>query len=975
MVVGVPSPVTIVEEEDINVCELSNSVTDSVPILSNTTELPIDQTNNINEYPFEFLSGEELIEHGMDLTDGYIYLTTYRLFIFSNQSSSHGSFINYPIRLIETIEIKDNIYLYIQCKDIRSFRLMFTTTDKCCYWLKKLNESLTTLICLDDLFAIKYALNKSQDDNDIKCDCIRQEFIRLQLNCYPWRITEINHDYKLSPSYPNICVVPASITDEEVHEVAKFRSYKRFPTIVWRHTNGAVIARTSQPEVGWLFWRSKEDEKMIQAIMNACKITIQDSTTQEINSNRLLILDARSYTAALANRAKGGGFEHPPYYSDCDVQFMNLPNIHVIRKSAHMLRVAVANAAQGENWLSQLESSRWLHNLSALINAALFVVSTVNNHARPVLIHCSDGWDRTPQITTLAEIMLDSYYRTIEGFQALVQREWIAFGHKFADRCGHGNGINDLNERSPVFLQWLDCIYQLYIQNPTAFEFNEMFLLKLANHTYSCLYGTFLCNTDFERTTTNLESRTLSIWTLLNNNSKQFINPSYNKTKKDILYSSSSVRDLTIWSNLYLRDIRNTPIGSSEHTSKTISTRIRSYEDLSTALTNHIHRSTSDPTFSDSLPLESLSIPIRSNNYNSLSHLIQSQCNRSLNSTSTNSLFGPPHHLGTLNDSHHNVTNNSNTNQISLPTNTSPDNRIKHQSFTNDDSSPDITQLALSFQRFSLNLHSVDNILRTMSRPRRHTNSTSSTTSSLSDAWSLTKLNSYDPNQTQRMMQHLTSNKIIKLIRKRIDTDGLTKIPDQITSRMIQKERSYQKRIESLREHERQMQKFVYTLININHNQNISPRMDAISQSNINSIETLSYSSWQKIDNTDAIVTRWLPDFIAQTCHSCHVKFQQWPISRKHHCRKCGYVFCNNCTNNYKLIPSLNLKDPVRVCRDCFRTVDDYSNNNNNNNNNNNTSIESARTATPIPIQNGCRQSNGTSSGSFNSPGGQKVKG
>ncbi|CAF5113313.1 unnamed protein product, partial [Rotaria sp. Silwood1] len=109
MVVGVPSPVTIVEEEDINVCELSNSITDSVPILSNTTELPIDQTNNINEYPFEFLSGEELIEHGMDLTDGYIYLTTYRLFIFSNQSSSHGSFINYPIRLIETIEIKDNI--------------------------------------------------------------------------------------------------------------------------------------------------------------------------------------------------------------------------------------------------------------------------------------------------------------------------------------------------------------------------------------------------------------------------------------------------------------------------------------------------------------------------------------------------------------------------------------------------------------------------------------------------------------------------------------------------------------------------------------------------------------------------------------------------------------------------------------------------------------------------------------------------
>ncbi|CAF5221383.1 unnamed protein product, partial [Rotaria magnacalcarata] len=42
------------------------------------------------------------------------------------------------------------------------------------------------------------------------------------------------------------------------------------------HNNGAVIARTSQPEVGWLFWRSKEDEKMIQAIINACNTTTSD---------------------------------------------------------------------------------------------------------------------------------------------------------------------------------------------------------------------------------------------------------------------------------------------------------------------------------------------------------------------------------------------------------------------------------------------------------------------------------------------------------------------------------------------------------------------------------------------------------------------------------------------------------------------------------------------------------------------------
>jgi hypothetical protein len=38
-----------------------------------------------------------------------------------------------------------------------------------------------------------------------------------------------------------------------------------------RHaTNGAVLARCSQPEVGWLGWRSAEDEELIRAIADAC---------------------------------------------------------------------------------------------------------------------------------------------------------------------------------------------------------------------------------------------------------------------------------------------------------------------------------------------------------------------------------------------------------------------------------------------------------------------------------------------------------------------------------------------------------------------------------------------------------------------------------------------------------------------------------------------------------------------------------
>lgn len=37
------------------------------------------------------------------------------------------------------------------------------------------------------------------------------------------------------------------------------------------------------------------------------------------------------------------------------------------------------------------------------------------------------------------------------------------------------------------------------LQFPTAFEFNEYFLITILDHLYSCLFGTFLCNSEQQR--------------------------------------------------------------------------------------------------------------------------------------------------------------------------------------------------------------------------------------------------------------------------------------------------------------------------------------------------------------------------------------------------------------------------------------------------------------------------------------------
>ncbi|KAF2979559.1 hypothetical protein EK904_007412 [Melospiza melodia maxima] len=430
-----------------------------------------------------------------------------------------------------------------------------------------------------------------------------------------WRISNINEKYKLCGSYPQEIIVPAWITDKELESVASFRSWKRIPAVVyraelpefrvllgkvrekfvpssckhfsgWHQSNGAVISRCGQPEVSWWGWRNADDEHLVQSVAKACASDSRSNSNKLMNGNcsrdlpnggdlsdvefdssisnasgaeslaiqpqKLLILDARSYAAAVANRAKGGGCECPEYYPNCEVVFMGMANIHSIRKSFQSLRLLCTQMPDPGNWLSALESTKWLQHLSVLLKSALLVVHAVDRDQRPVLVHCSDGWDRTPQIVALAKLLLDPYYRTTEGFQVLVETEWLDFGHKFADRCGHGENSDDLNERCPVFLQWLDCVHQLQRQFPCSFEFNEAFLVKLVQHTYSCLFGTFLCNNAKERGEKHTQERTCSVWSLLRAANKAFKNLLYSSQSESVLYPVCHVRNLMLWSAVYL---------------------------------------------------------------------------------------------------------------------------------------------------------------------------------------------------------------------------------------------------------------------------------------------------------------------------------------------------------------------------------------------------------------------------------------
>ncbi|RHY72450.1 hypothetical protein DYB34_012591 [Aphanomyces astaci] len=123
-----------------------------------------------------------------------------------------------------------------------------------------------------------------------------------------------------------------------------------------------------------------------------------------------------------------------------------------MRDSAKKLKhLSLSLTCDNLNWYADVEETKWLYYLRLTLKATLHVVDLMHVQSASVLIHCSHGWDRTSQLVALAQLCLDPYFRTIQGFQVLVEKDFLAFGHPFQMRLA--NGAKHTGDYSPIFLQ------------------------------------------------------------------------------------------------------------------------------------------------------------------------------------------------------------------------------------------------------------------------------------------------------------------------------------------------------------------------------------------------------------------------------------------------------------------------------------------------------------------------------------------
>ncbi|XP_054856072.1 myotubularin-related protein 9-like isoform X3 [Eublepharis macularius] len=359
-----------------------------------------------------------------------------------------------------------------------------------------------------------------------------------------WRLSSVNEDFAVCPSYPPVVMVPAAVDDGALRKSACFRHGRRFPILSYYHKkNGTAMLRSSQPLTGPNRKRCQEDELLLGTVLE--------------RGDRGFILDTRSTQATKQAQMMGGGTEHRSAYPCWKRLHRPLERGRPLQESfIKLVEACLDPSLSMDRWLAKLEASKWLSHVKEVLSTACLAAQCLEREEACVLVHGSEGTDTTLLVTALAQVILDPDCRTLAGFQGLLEREWIQAGHPFSLRCAHSAYSHArLKQEAPVFLLFLDCVWQLGRQFPFSLEFSEHLLLTLFEHSYASPYGTFLCSNDKERTLCEVKEKTHALWPWLNQEEEKYRNPLYSRNSL-VIWPSVEPQSVLLWQGLFLRWIR-----------------------------------------------------------------------------------------------------------------------------------------------------------------------------------------------------------------------------------------------------------------------------------------------------------------------------------------------------------------------------------------------------------------------------------
>lgn len=389
-----------------------------------------------------------------------------------------------------------------------------------------------------------------------------------------------NTNYMYCNTYPKKWLIPDQMTTEDITKIVKFRTKGRLPILSYIHENGRLLYRSGQISTGLFANRCVHDEMLLYYMGEPLENFSREDyfrysqTQTKVARKSLKICDARSVAAAYGNKLMGNGFENcEKYYLNCELTFHSIANIKDVKNSYDMIKAfRSTNLKKRKGFLKALGDSKWYEYVSDILEFALEIANMLSKNKHNVLVHCSDGWDRTSQISALVQIILDKKFRTIKGFLGLIEKEFSDAGFNFSVRGGYyndkpikysldinkGKGISFANlydgKESPIFIQMLDCVRQIILQKPDYFEFNLEFINELAYCHQLGIFKELFFNSQKIRENSNHGN---SMHNYFEEHYSVFINPSFdcNKLNNYKLEFKTDDLYLTLWKELIFENV------------------------------------------------------------------------------------------------------------------------------------------------------------------------------------------------------------------------------------------------------------------------------------------------------------------------------------------------------------------------------------------------------------------------------------
>uniref|UniRef100_A0A8D2P591 SET binding factor 1 n=1 Tax=Zosterops lateralis melanops TaxID=1220523 RepID=A0A8D2P591_ZOSLA len=305
----------------------------------------------------------------------------------------------------------------------------------------------------------------------------------------PFRISTVNRMYAICRSYPGLLIVPQSIQDNTIQRISRCYRQSRFPVVCWRnsrtkavllrsgglHGKGVVGLFKSQnapspgecavlPRLGLgLGLGGRPGDRYALNVEIGSRLAGKDLLGTQHNGTPAEPSFLRQHRASLYIIGDKSQLKvtHPGRH--WEVVPIEVFDVRQVKASFKKLMKACVPGCPSSDpsvaYLRSLEESEWLSQIHKILQISVLVVELLDTGSS-VLVSLEDGWDITTQVVSLVQLLSDPYYRTLEGFRLLVEKEWLSFGHRFSHRgaqtlAGQSSGF------APIFLQFLDCVHQV----------------------------------------------------------------------------------------------------------------------------------------------------------------------------------------------------------------------------------------------------------------------------------------------------------------------------------------------------------------------------------------------------------------------------------------------------------------------------------------------------------------------------------